>query len=191
VQYLQNILGLTPPFPTPVVGYRNFAIDEGVTISTNATDIGIWGEGVDKLIDNNVTIKFNAVIEMPWWIPEYAPDLMPVNEVDAVSVDVALPEAQVLHKYSVSTGNDNTHRDPTTWIVSGSQDGLNWTQLDENSYPQTPQRLTTYHFDVVDNQTAFNYYRFVFDNTQEGDGIGGDNGRLVQIGELALLTEQP
>ncbi|MEW6992485.1 basic secretory protein-like protein [Colwelliaceae bacterium 6441] len=187
--YLQTI-GISPPYPTPVNGFENFAIDEGVIVTTNATHIGIWGEGPDKLVDNNVRNKFNAVIEEPWWIPQYAPDLSPINEVDNVVVTLEVPEETVLAKYSVTTGNDNAHRDPTMWTVLASNNGESWTELDSDSYPSDPERLTTYHYDIDSNDTAYRFYQFIFENTQEGAGIGGDDGRLIQIGELALLKAQ-
>lgn len=184
--YLQTI-GLTPPYPTPVEGYENFAVGAGVVATTNATHIGIWGEGPDKLIDNNVKNKFNGVIEEPWWIPQYAPDLSPINEVDNVAVTIEVPEAKLLAKYSITTGNDNVQRDPTMWTVLASSDGENWIELDNDSYPANTERLTTYHFDIDNNNSEYRFYQFVFENTQEGSGIGGDDGRLIQIGEIALL----
>ncbi len=186
-QYLKS-QGINPPFPTPVAGYSNFASEQGVVVSTTATHIGIWGEGPDKLIDNNINKKFNAVIEEPWWIPEYAAELSPINVVDNVVVTIEINEATLLNKYSVTTGNDNEGRDPTSWTVFGSLDGQSWTELDTAQYPAAPERLTTYHYDIEDATTAYSLYQFIFENTQQGDGIGGDNGRLVQIGELALLT---
>ncbi|MBT1444414.1 discoidin domain-containing protein [Shewanella sp. JM162201] len=187
-QYLIKDLGLTPNYPTPVAGYRNFAIDAGVSASTTATHIGIWGEGPDKLIDNNIKNKFNAVIETPWWLTQYAPELTPINQVSSVDVLISTPSPVVLNKYSLTTGNDNELRDPTSWTVSASNDGEHWQALGEGYYPPNPPRLTTFHFDVAGNTTAYKHYRFEFDNARSDAGVGGDNGRLVQIGELALLT---
>ncbi|MFC3034708.1 basic secretory protein-like protein [Pseudoalteromonas fenneropenaei] len=188
--YLQTELGIVAPLPTPVAGYRNFTQDEGVSISTNATHIGVWGEGPEQLIDNNVKKKFNAVLETPWWLSQYLPQLLPINEVNSVAVTLTLPTPQILQKYSVATGNDNAMRDPTSWLVYGSQDGEQWTPLGHGAYPQNPTRLTTYQYDLSNNSTAYGHYRFEFSNNQSGSGVGGDNGRLVQIGELALLTKQ-
>jgi hypothetical protein len=186
----QNALNLEPPFPTPVAGYRNFAIDEGVQLTLNATPVEIpaWGifEGADKLIDNNIQIKFNALIEATgWWPADIA-----VEEVENVVVTFELPEATILHKYSLTTGNDNPQRDPTKWTVLGSNDNTTWTELDMDQYPDSPERLVTFHYDIDNADTAYKYYQFVLENTQEGDGIGGGNGRLIQIGELALLTAE-
>ena len=89
----------------------------------------------------------------------------------------------------LTTGNDNPQRDPTNWTTSGSMDGEAWTQLDIDSYPEDPERLITYHFNIDDADTAYKYYQFTFENNQEGDNIGGGSGRLIQIGELALLTK--
>jgi PKD repeat protein len=186
-EYLKS-QGITPPIPTPVEGYSNFAIKDGVIVSTTATHIGIWGEGPENLVDNNINNKFNAVIEEPWWIPEYAPELSPINVVENIVVTIEVNEATLLNKYSLTTGNDNDGRDPTSWTVLGSLDGENWTELDTAQSPQVRNRLSTYHYDIDGASTAYNIYQFVFENAQQGDGIGGDNGRLVQIGELALLT---
>jgi hypothetical protein len=187
-------LGLEPPFPTPVEGFRNFSIDEGVQISTNADTVFLAQFNADenehKLNDNNVETKFNAFIEEPSWYVNYSPELSPVKVVDNVEVTFELPEAIVLHKYSVTTGNDNAHRDPTSWTVSGSMDSEVWTQLDIDNYPADPERLITYQYDIDSATTAYKYYQFIFENTQTADNIGGDNGRLVQIGEIALLTEE-
>ena len=34
--------GISPPYPTPIEGYSNFAVEQDVIISTTATHIGIW-----------------------------------------------------------------------------------------------------------------------------------------------------
>jgi PKD repeat protein len=189
-----NALNIEPPFPTPVDGYRNFAIDEGVVVTTNATTVIIAAfgaeEGVDKVNDNNVEKKFNAFLEETWWLEQYAPELSPINDIDNVEVTFELPEAIVLHKYSLTTGNDNAQRDPTHWTISGSFDGLSWVALDVDQYPEAPGRLVTFHYDIENANTAYKFYKYTLENTREGDGIGGDNGRLIQIGELALLTEE-
>lgn len=189
-----NALNIEPPFPTPIAGYRNFAIDEGVVVTTNATSVIIAAfgaeEGVDKVNDNNVEKKFNAFLEETWWLEQYAPELSPINDIENVEVTFELPEAVVLHKYSLTTGNDNTQRDPTRWTISGSIDGASWVELDVDQYPEAPGRLVTFHYDIDNASTAYKFYKYTLENTREGDGIGGDDGRLIQLGELALLTAE-
>ncbi|NQZ80093.1 MAG: PKD domain-containing protein [Colwellia sp.] len=184
--------GISPPYPTGVEGYTNFAVDDGVMISTNATAVVVpaWGayESADKLNDNNVNTKANLFIEETWWLETYAPELSPIKVVDTVTVTFELPEAKLLQKYGVTTGNDNPHRDPTLWTISGSSDGITWTVLDTNQYPEAPGRLTTYINDIDNATKAYKFYQFSFENTLEADNVGGDNGRLIQIGELSLLT---
>ena len=190
-EYLKT-QGISPPYPTGVEGYDNFAVDEGVTISSNATAVVVpaWGafETADKLNDNNINTKANFFLEETWWLEQYAPEISPINDIDAVTVTFELPEPKLLQKYGVTTGNDNPHRDPTLWTVSGSSDGITWTALDTNQYPNNPERLTTYISDVENVSEAYQFYQFSFEHTLEGDNIGGDNGRLIQIGELSLLT---
>lgn len=184
--HLTQDLGITAPYPTPVEGYRNFAIDAGVTIETNATYIVSAAYGIDegpsKLIDNHVGKKFNGVIEAPNWFAQYFGELLPLKPVTNVAVTISLPAPQVLQKYGVTTGNDNEARDPTSWQLLGSKDGSSWTLLSSATYPQSPTRLTTYHYDVT-NSEAYSHYQFVFENNREG------NGRLVQLGELMLLAQ--
>ncbi|MGB1199935.1 MAG: basic secretory protein-like protein [Cognaticolwellia aestuarii] len=185
--YLKS-LGLAP-FPEPVSGYRNIAVEDGVVVTTNATHIGVWGEGPDKINDNNINNKFNGVIEEPWWLPEYLPDLMPINDVADIEITFELPMAKTVSKYSLTTGNDNEPRDPTSWTFSGSLDGSSWVNLDSASYPASPARLTTFHYDVSNNVTAYRFYKLTLSNNRV-EGVGGDDGRLIQIGEIALLEQE-
>ena len=185
----QKDMNLVAPYPTAVEGYRNVAIDEGVTVTSSATDLTIWNEGVLQLVDNNVEKKFNAFIEDTWWRVKYAKDLV-IQDVSNVVLTFTLPEELTIQKYSLSTSNDNPHRDPSSWTLSGSADGETWIELDADSYPESPARLTTFHFDIDNATTAYKHYQFVIENAQTSDNIGGDNGRLIQLGEIALLTAQ-
>ncbi|MBT1064699.1 hypothetical protein KJY73_13995 [Bowmanella sp. Y26] len=187
-QYLIQEKGIFPPYPTPIAGHRNLAI--GAAVQVNATTLLPFGEGPSALVDNHVGKKFNAVLEAPAWLGQYAPDLLPVNQVDNVEVTLTLPTAVVLDAYSLTTGNDNPQRDPNAWQLLGSNDGQRWTALDTNQYPAEPSRLTTYHYLLSGNTLAFSQYRFVLENTRQGSNIGGDAGRLIQLGELSLWDKE-
>jgi len=189
-KYQEVTLGLLPPFPTPVDGHRNFAVDDNVIASTPAAHIGAWGDGINNVNDNNINKKFVGIIDAPWWYYTYIDSFAefdPLPVVSTIDVIYTLPTAIVLNKYSITTGNDNPSRDPTSWIVQGSADGEAWTELDVDSYPagELP-RITTYIYDV-DNTVAYSFYRVIFSNDQ--DIPNADDGRLVQLGEVALLTE--
>lgn len=189
LQYLNDEKGITAPFPTPVEGYYNIAISEGVSIDTNATHIGIWGEGPDKLIDNNINNKFNAIIEDPWWVEQYAPELLPLAEVSSVHADFVLPQPEVISKYSIATAKDNAIRFPTSWDVYGSLDGETWVKIDRQTFENLPELRHTYTFDIA-TPSSYAHIRFAFVNERTGDNIGGTEGRLVQIGEIALLVKE-
>ncbi|TMO75708.1 basic secretory protein-like protein [Pseudoalteromonas aurantia] len=189
IAYLKDEKGITAPFPTPVAGFKNIAILESVIVNTNATHIGIWGEGPDKLVDNNINNKFNALIEAPWWVAEYAPDLLPIAQVNSVYTDFVLAQATKVSKYSIATAKDNAIRFPSSWDMYGSNDGEQWTLLDSQEFSNLPELSATYTFDVV-NTAEYIQYRIDFHNTRTGEGVGGDSGRLIQIGEIALWAEE-
>ena len=185
--YLKS-LGKVPPYPTPVVGFNNAVQFDSVTVTTNASHIGIWGEGPEALADNDIRKKFNAVVEAPWWVPEYLPDILPINEVEAVNADFVLPQAVNVAKYSIATASDNEIRFPTSWQVFASNDGETWTLIDEQTFTALPELVTTYTYEL-EKPVDVQHVRFSFKNERQGDGIGGDNGRLVQIGEIAIWTQ--
>lgn len=185
--YLEHSLGIKPPYPTPLAGYTNALQETQVSITTNATHIGIWGEGPDMVGDNNINTKFNAIIEQPWWVSQYAPDLLPINQVDAVELLFAFSQPVTIGAYSLTTGNDNPQRDPSSWQLMGSDDGALWTALSNANYPSDPARLSTHHI-LLTNEVQYQYYKLVMKNEQQGENIGGDNGRLIQLGEVALLS---
>ncbi|MBQ4849655.1 basic secretory protein-like protein [Pseudoalteromonas sp. MMG012] len=189
IQYLSDEKGIMAPFTTPVEGYQNISIEDGVLVTTNATHIGIWDEGPDELIDNNINNKFNALIEAPWWVAEYAASLLPIADVSSVYADFILPEAKIVEKYSIATAKDNEIRFPSRWDVYGSHDGLTWKLIDTQNFSELPQLSTTYTFDVQ-TPDSYTQVRFDFYNERTGDQIGGDEGRLVQIGEIALLIKE-
>ncbi|MBQ4860207.1 hypothetical protein J8L98_00700 [Pseudoalteromonas sp. MMG013] len=189
IQYLSDEKGIMAPFTTPVEGYQNISVEEGVLVTTNATHIGIWDEGPDKLIDNNINNKFNALIEAPWWVAEYAASLLPIADVSSVYADFILPEAKIVEKYSIATAKDNEIRFPSRWDVYGSHDGLTWKLIDTQNFSELPQLSTTYTFDVQ-TPDSYTQVRFDFYNERTGEQIGGDEGRLVQIGEIALLIKE-
>lgn len=56
------------------------------------------------------------------------------------------------------------------------------------SFASGQSRLTNFSFDIEGNSAAYTFYRFTFENNQEG--TGGDAGKLIQLGEITLLSKQ-
>ena len=69
-----------------------------------------------------------------------------------------LSEKVIVNRYTLTSGNDVPERDPKNWILSGSDDEINWTDLyvivDEkfNDRNQTKEYL-------FDSSNAYIYYR--------------------------------
>lgn len=176
-------LGITQPYP----GYSNFAVSEGVSVTIDGSDLSPYGLGLPNLTDENFESAFIGVIEQPAWWHDSLPATI---EVDNVTITFEIPEATVMHKYAITVGNDHLKWNPTGWTLEGATEDGDWVVLDTNAYPEENNKLDTFIFDINNNSTAYSAYRFTFENTRTGEGIGGDNGLLVQIGEVALLTEE-
>lgn len=180
-------LGKVPSYPMPEAEHINILQFEDVQVTTNATHLSLFGEGIDKLIDNNIRQRFTAVIEEPWWMAQYAPDLLPIKQVDSVLTDITLTNPHTITKYSIVQAHEQAVRFPTSWQMFGSNDGDTWELLDEQTFTELPQLVKTYTYELA-APASVKFVRFSFLNEREGQGIGGDNGRFIQLGEIALLT---
>ncbi|WP_202813542.1 glycosyl hydrolase family 95 catalytic domain-containing protein [Arthrobacter sp. ERGS1:01] len=79
-----------------------------------------------------------------------------------VTWQAKLPAAVVVSKYSLTSANDVPDRDPQQWVLSGSQDGAQWTVLDTRTLPAPfESRLQAKEFSTA-NTTAYRYYMFDF-----------------------------
>ncbi len=94
-------------------------------------------------------------------------------------------------KYSITTANDSDVRDPDDWILYGTNDGTEWTQIASVTDAALPggnvketDRYIQYDFPVVDTGTAFSQYKFEF------TGNRGAN-TIFQMGDLVLWSENP
>ena len=72
------------------------------------------------------------------------------------------PGGTVISSYAFTSGDDMPDRDPKSWTLEGSNDGLQWTQLDrrinETSFPNRHQRREY----SLSNDKKFEHYRFTF-----------------------------
>jgi hypothetical protein len=82
--------------------------------------------------------------------------------------------------YTLTSGNDMPDRDPAAWRFLGSQDGANWTLLDEQKdMPMWDKRNARKTF-PISNSIAYAHYRFEFLRVH-------DNASMFQLAEIALL----
>ena len=87
----------------------------GTSASTSSTSFSNWGEGPANSIDGNVYTKFYN------GIPPVAP------------LVIAAPSAIFFDGYRWYTANDADWRDPLSWKIETSLDGINWTVVDTRS----------------------------------------------------------
>lgn len=119
--------------------------------------------GSINIADNDYSSKY--------WIQEYHKDLY---------IQLELPQAELVDRYQLTSGNDVPPRDPKSWTFMGSNDGQNWVELDKQEGIMW-DRSETKEF-LIDNETAYKYYRLqVFEN---------NGGGWFQVTELRLLRFQ-
>src|SRR5690606_15230809 len=118
-------------------------------------------EGSKKLIDNNVTTKAF------------------IGDVGtALNWTFTYEEPQLINGYSMTSGNDAPERDPKKWKVEGSIDGEYWEIIDERDDQAWDERRLSRTF-IIDNTTAYNYYRFSI--------LELTNSSHFQMSEIRLL----
>jgi alpha-L-fucosidase 2 len=94
----------------------------------------------------------------------------------AVVWQIELAGEKTVSSYSLSSADDVPSRDPQVWVLDGSADGKNWTELDRRS-PGKPfeRRFQAKTFEVA-KPGAFRFYRFTFT----------PQGAYFQVAEIAL-----
>ena len=106
------------------------------------------GQGIDASHDGDPTTK---------WCLEHG-NRFPVIWQQHIQSD----QKEIITKYTLTSANDVPSRDPKSWRLLGSQDGLHWTPLDDRkdipvwSARHSPQTFT------FKNETHYAWYRFEF-----------------------------
>ncbi|WP_438026519.1 basic secretory protein-like protein [Sorangium sp. So ce233] len=119
-------------------------------------------ERLENAFDENVGTKW-LVFEGQAFLQYDAPD----------------DEAYVLGSYSISSANDHPERDPRSWRLLGSNDGLTWTVLDTRANESFSARFQTRSYPVAGAQA---YRKFRLEIQQN---LGGWS--QIQLSELALF----
>jgi autotransporter-associated beta strand protein len=102
-------------------GGAKIAWPSGTTATIpDGTGFNNWKEGPTMIIDGDVNTKF-------YWGPRIIP------------ITIVMPESVSFDEYRWYTANDANWRDPTSWKVETSLDGMAWTTVDERS----AQTITT------------------------------------------------
>lgn len=150
-----------------VVIYPEFVIETDVTalgafsVSRDNNGGPDAGEGSKKLVDNNINTKFLQ--------SGFSGDLW---------VQLIFDEPQMVGAYTMTSANDAKDRDPKTWDLQGSMDGVNWVTLDRRKDEEFVGRFQTKRYDFETN-VAYTHYRL---NITENWG-----GSLYQQAEWRLI----
>jgi hypothetical protein len=161
----------TPPPPTT----------DWKTIKTNSTPVVISniyptsnnspaGEGAGNAFDGNTGTKY-----------------LNFDKKNA-GVTVKLSQGRVVQKFTLTTANDFEGRDPTSYKLYGSNDGVNWVLIKQDTVALSNQRFWTSPEIMVANTTAYVYYFILFPTTKSGDGCGL-NCDSMQIAEITFYYD--
>jgi hypothetical protein len=136
-------------------------------------------ESLSNLFDGNRNSKFCSIS----WSLSAIPNEVVLDFTDKVVnvTDVGL-----------STANDAPYRDPKSWDLLGSMDGLTWQLIKANTYDQTVlnslSRNSDYPDVSVSNAAVFRFLKFIVNDVADFAATsGGDSGGpVVQYSELRL-----
>jgi hypothetical protein len=158
-----------PPPPAPTAIYMNNAtvkITRAIPTSNNSP----YGEGPNNAFDNNSSTKY-----------------LNFDKKNA-GVTVQLNTGKVVTGFTVTTANDFSGRDPTSYKLYGSNDGSTWTLIKQDAITLSNSRFTTSSVVDVANTTAYAYYFMLFPSTKAGEGCGLDCDSM-QIAELTYYYD--
>lgn len=128
------------------------------------------GEGAANAFDGNVNTKY-----------------LNFDKKNA-GVTVKLSQGRVVQKFTITTANDFSGRDPTSYKLYGSNDGVNWTLIKQDSLSLSETRYWTSPEIQTGNTTAYVYYFILFPTTKSGDGCGL-NCDSMQIAEVTYYYD--
>ncbi len=109
------------------------------TILTDAAQ-PFFGEEVDKLLDNNPNTKLCVQTGSLW-------------------IQYDSEKESQLYAYSFTSARDAEWRDPQSWTLSGSADGTNWQELDQQDNITFSKRQEKQLF-TVNSSEKYRFYRF-------------------------------
>jgi hypothetical protein len=97
-----------------------------------------------------------------------------------------------VNTYTITSANDAPNRDPYAWTLSGSNDGVNFTQIDSRTAQTFTDRHQTRLYEFT-NTTAYEYYRFDFKTKFGVTGLEVDrpNANAIQMAEIELFARGP
>lgn len=163
--------GTPTPAPTPI--YNNGVTAGATTYITNhypTSNNSPGGEDAAKAFDNNPGTKY-----------------LNFDKYNA-GVTIKLNAGRVVKGFTLTTANDFPGRDPTSYKLYGSNDGVTWTLIQQGALALSNDRFATSAEIAVTNTTAYAFYYIFFPTTKAGDGCGLDCNSM-QIAEITFIYD--
>jgi len=98
-------------------------------------------------------------------------------------VTVKLNQGRVVKKFTITTANDAVERDPASYKLYGSNDGVNWVLLSEGPLSLSDSRFAVSGEISVANTNAYIYYFIKFPS------IKNNSGNSVQVSEVTYYYD--
>ena len=101
-------------------------------------------------------------------------------------------QQHAVNGYTITSANDAANRDPYSWTLSGSNDGVNYTIVDTRSAQTFSTRFQTRLYEF-NNSTNYEYYRFDFKTKFGVTGLEVDrpSANAIQLAEIELFARGP
>ena len=158
-----------PPPPAPTAIYMNNAT-VNIIRAIPTTNNSPGGEGPNSAFDNNPNTKY-----------------LNFDKKNA-GVTVQLNAGRIVTGFTVTTANDFSGRDPTSYKLYGSNDGSTWVLIKQDAITLSENRFATSSVISIGNTTAYAYYFMLFPTTKAGEGCG-QNCNSMQIAEITYYYD--
>ncbi len=159
--------GQTSPVPTAIYSNSSTVYITNYYPTSNNSPAG---EGAVNAFDNNPNTKY-----------------LNFDKKNA-GVTIKLNQGRVVTGFTLTTANDFSGRDPTSYKLYGSNDGVTWALIQDGSLSLSETRFWTSPTITVTNTTAYAYYYIYFPTTKAGEGCGL-NCDSMQIAEITYYYD--
>ena len=151
----------------PAVNLRDYLENKGETVASCVSGTGYHSSyGPEKLFDGE-GMDGQSVASHRWLAGEAdmtaasATIEIPLSAMPSGKKGLALKKIRLWRNINVY-GNDGIERAPKTWVISGSNDGTNWTELQRQSEPVSWWDSSVISHDVLvpDNCVPYRFLKF-------------------------------
>lgn len=137
----------------------------GLVQAVTSSHENLPNEGDEKLMDGLASTKWLGFADTTW-----------------VQYDFGSGNTQTIRRYRLTSANDAETRDPYNWILKGSNNGTDFTNLDTRTAQAFAQRGETVEFNVT-SPGAYRYYRLDISTNR-----GPTSATSTQLAEWRVST---